>query len=333
MRSLPFVTSVVLLTLSLGTAAHAAEYSISELPTPAGLPRCNASRINDLGQVVGGCWGRSPSTERAVLWANGQVTVLPQLPGFTSSSASTVSPTGEIVGSAQGPSGLEAMLWSNGGVQELPNLPDTSLTLASDVNASGVIVGFSDNHAVEWINGQILDFGGYNGDRPQAINDRGVFVGFGVINDGDVGGAIIDVGTPGAPLRYLVQSSLGAAYAINEYGEVAGFNRSGADAPDVPWTWQYGSFTYLPFLAGTTSCIPNGVDRLGRVVGLCSLRAAVATLWKHGEASNLNSLIQKNSHWVLWAATTINSSGEIVGDGLYNDVEEAYILHPNGNVR
>ncbi len=226
------------------------------------------------------------------------------------------------------------MLWSNGGVQELPNLPGTFLTVASDVNASGVIVGFSDNHAVEWINGQVVDFGGYNGDRPAAINDRGVFVGFGVINPGDVGGAIIDVGTPGAPLRYLVQSALGAAYAINHFDEVAGFNRTGGvSTPDIPWTWQYGRFTYLPFLAGTNSCIPNGIDRLGTLVGLCSLGPAEATIWKHGAAENLNSLIQRKSHWRLWAATTINASGDIVGDGEFRDVEEAFILTPTHPLR
>jgi hypothetical protein len=210
-------------------------------------------------------------------------------------------------------------------------LPGTSLTIASDVNASGVVVGFSDNHAVEWINGQILDFGGYNGDRPAAINDRGVFVGFGVINQGDVGGAIIDVGTPGAPLRYLAQSSFGSANDINNYGEVAGVNRVTFTSPIIPWTWQYGRFTYLPFLPGTNSCVANGINRLGHVVGFCN--PSGAPIWRHGAVEDLSSLIQKNSHWVLQAPTTINSSEEIVGDGLYRDVEEAFFLTPTHPMR
>ncbi len=218
------------------------------------------------------------------------------------------------------------MLWSNGRVQNLGVLPGTLQSYASDINASGVIVGFSDNEAVEWVGGQILDFGGYNGVRPAAISDRGVFVGFGMINSGDIGGAIIDVGTPGAPLRYLAESALGAAYDINGDDEVVGFNRTGANAPDVPWTWHYGRFTYLPFLTGSTSCIPSGINDLGQIVGLCGY--GEATLWQRGAVVDLNALIQKKSGWVLNVSNSINAAGDITGDGEYGGNQEAFILKP-----
>jgi len=223
------------------------------------------------------------------------------------------------------------MLWSNGSVQNLGLLPGTFTSFASGINSSGVIVGFSDSQAVEWIGGQILDFGGYNGDRPSAISDKGVFVGFGVINQGDVGGAIIDVGSPGAPLRYLAQSLFGSADDINNFDEVAGFNRVTFTSPNIPWTWHYGRFTYLPFLAGSNSCEAVGINRLGDVVGFCEPNSA--TLWRRGVVQNLGSLIQANSHWELQAATTLNSSDEIVGDGKYRDVEEAFIIQPTHRLR
>jgi uncharacterized membrane protein len=222
--------------------------------------------------------------------------------------------------------GVDAMVWANGTVLDLGRLPGTSVSFADDINAAGTIVGFSDNHAVEWAHGQILDFGGYLGVRPGSINATGHFVGFGIIAHGDVGGSIIDAGRQGSPLRYLSQSAFGEASTINDRDVVVGYDLASFSSPRIPWEWQFGAFTYLPYLAGTTSCTPNGINRNGTMVGTCG---AAAVLWRRTGAVDLNSLIPPNSGWQLVVATTINRHGEIVGDGNFGGQFQAFVLEPD----
>lgn len=317
-----FLAAAVVMFSTCGAAA--AQYTISELPVPTGFTNCNVSRSNDASQIAGTCY--NSSGWRAVLWHNGAVNVLPVLPGFEKSTADSVGPNGQVVGWAEGSGGLDAMLWANGSVLDLGRLPGTSVSFADDINAAGTIVGFSDNHAVEWANGQILDFGGYLGVRPSSINASGHFVGFGVIAQGDVGGSIIDAGRQGSPLRYLAQSAFGEASTINDRDVVVGYDQASSSSPRIPWQWHFGAFTPLPYLAGTTSCTPNGINGHGSIVGMCG---ASAVLWRQSGVVDLNSQIRRNSGWQLVVATTINRRGEIVGDGNFAGQFQAFVLVPD----
>jgi hypothetical protein len=49
-------------------------------------------------------------------------------------------------------------------------------------------------------------------------------------------------------------------------------------------------------------------------------------LWSNGVQTNLNSLLAPNSGWVLTSAVGINDAGQIVGNGLLNGQEQAFLL-------
>jgi uncharacterized membrane protein len=307
------------LTISAASAARAIEYTVSELPTPAGFDYCEPRRVNSSGQAVGICYTASNKDERGVSWLNGAVTLLPIPSGYTDSGATAISASGEIVGYAYGLR-FDAMLWANGGVRNLGVPIGHDFSQAADINADGVIVGNSDNQAVEWVKGQILTFSGYTF-APLAMNRSGVFVGSGRIRRSDTGGAVIDDGRPFSQPRYLSQTSYGAAWAINDYGEVVG-----SDQPEyngTPWSWQYGKLTYLPFLPGESSCTPFGINNLGQIVGVCG----IAVLWQSGSVIDLNTTIPKSAGWLLEAATSINESGIIVGYGAHKR-GSAFMLQP-----
>jgi hypothetical protein len=53
-----------------------------------------------------------------------------------------------------------------------------------------------------------------------------------------------------------------------------------------------------------------------------------AALWSNGTATDLNSLVNAASGWVLLSANSINDSGQIVGDGIFNGQKEAFLLTP-----
>lgn len=319
---LAFLAGAIVLYASSGAAA--AQYTVTELPVPSGYTNCNVSRSNDALQIAGTCY--NSAGWQAVLWQNGSVIILPDLPGFAKSTSDSVGPKGQVVGWAEGTNGLDAMLWANGSVLDLGRLPGTSTSMAADINAAGTIVGFSDNHAVEWAQGQILDFGGYLNMKPSSINASGHFVGFGVIAPGDVGGSIIDAGRPGSPLRYLAQSAFGEASTINDREVVVGYDQASSSSARIPWQWHLRSFTPLPFLAATTSCTPTGINDNGSTVGACG---ASAVLWRRSGVVDLNSLIPRNTGWHLVVATTINRRGEIVGDGYFGGQFQAFVLEPD----
>jgi probable HAF family extracellular repeat protein len=320
-RSAILAGAIVLLS---GSAAAASPYSISELPVAAGFANCNVSRSNNAAQVAGTCY--NSSSWRAVEWQNGAVVVLPVLSGFEKSTADSVGPNGQVVGWAEGSSGMHAMLWKSGIVFDLGLLPGTSESSASDMNAAGVIVGSSDSRAVEWKNGKIIDFGGYLGVKPSSINASGRFVGFGIISPGDIGGPLFDTGRPGAPLRYFVQSQFGEASTINGLDVAVGFNQTSSSSPRVPWKWHDRIFKYLPLLPGTSSCTPIGLNDAGVSVGVCG---SSAVIWRKSGVVDLNALIPPNSGWQLVVATSISSTGVIVGDGNLAGQFQAFILVPS----
>jgi probable HAF family extracellular repeat protein len=317
------IVACAVLVFSASVAA-ASQYSISELPVPSGFTNCNVSRMNDAAEVAGTCY--NSSSWRAVLWQKGAVVLLPVLTGFEKSTANSVGPGGQVVGWAEGLNGVHAKLWANSAVFDLGLLPGTSESLADDVNAAGVIVGYSDNRAVEWKNGKILDFGGYLGVRPSSINVGGRFVGFGIIAPGDVGGSLFDTGHPGAPLRYFVQSQFGAATTINGRDEVVGYDQSSSSSPRVPWKWRSRKFSYLPFLQGTSSCTPIGLNDFGVSVGGCG---SFAVIWRKSGVADLNTLAPHNSGWQLFVATSISAKGVIVGDGYFAGQFQSFMLVPS----
>ena len=55
-----------------------------------------------------------------------------------------------------------------------------------------------------------------------------------------------------------------------------------------------------------------------------------ATLWQQGQIYDLNDLVAPGSGWLLQGATAISSNGLIVGYGIHDGVQSAFLLQADG---
>ncbi len=181
---------------------------MTALPTLGGYQGF-ATGVNGRGQVVG--WAETPVHDptcnapqvlqfRAVLWEpkSGAMRELPPLPGDSTSAATAINESGQVVGIsgacdiAVGEfSALHSVLWDNGTVTDIGNLGGDAWHTPMDINERGDIVGFSNPagvvgadfspHAFLWTRqGGIQDLGTFPGDdnsQALGINVRGQVVG------------------------------------------------------------------------------------------------------------------------------------------------------------
>lgn len=123
--------------------------TIIQLPVPAGTS-AQASKINDAGQVV----GRSGSNH-ALLWNDGELTILPNPAWAARSEAHDINNQGVIVGdSLMITTGMIAVRWVNGSPSALPRAAGWTESYARGVNARGDVAGAANingTRAVVWL--------------------------------------------------------------------------------------------------------------------------------------------------------------------------------------
>jgi probable HAF family extracellular repeat protein len=71
-------------------------------------------------------------------------------------------------------------------------------------------------------------------------------------------------------------------------------------------------------------CYAYGINASGQVVGQSS--NGHGFLYSGGVMTDLNSLLPAGSGWQLVNANAINDSGQIVGDGVINGQDHAFLL-------
>lgn len=198
-------------------------------------------------------------------------------------------------------------------VTDLGTLPGGTFSTAIAINAAGDIVGRAntgtgEDHAVLWHKGTIIDLGTLGGTYAQAnaINPAGLIVGRATTSSGSEfaflwdHGRMVNLGNPpGAP-----------------YSVAIGINASGQIVAGTEWglaTWQRGTWTVLPYPAGTTNCSGAvGIDNAGRVVGYCSMTETSQTrsfIWDGGVPTELAPLPGSNDVVV----SAISPSGVAAG--------------------
>jgi probable HAF family extracellular repeat protein len=135
------IRSGLLLALVLGAGHLSANvlYSVTDLGTNG-----MGFAINNLGQVTGVAY-RSAGTQHAFLYSNGQMNDLGSLPGYSASVGSSINDAGQVVGAVvmqfvlNNPS--HAFLYSNGQMNDLGSLPGYAISTVTDINNAGQVVG------------------------------------------------------------------------------------------------------------------------------------------------------------------------------------------------
>ncbi len=269
----------------------------------------NATGINNSGQVVGTAWtdvGGGCTTYRAFLYSNGAMTDLGSLGSWSSlcpgySSGSAINDNGQVVGESFLNSitgdyyDMRVFLYSNGSMVNIGALGGINI-IATGINNSGQVVGYGD----------IPNFGGLraflysNGVMTVIANDSTFSIANGINDSGQVVGM--------------------ACYLMGTYTQCHAFLYSNGAMTDL------GAWSYM-------SSVANSINKSGQVVGYSYTYVGDnlvthAFLYNGGSLLDLNNLLPSGSGWILTDATSINDLGQIVGNGVINGHEHAFLMTP-----
>jgi probable HAF family extracellular repeat protein len=296
---------------------------------PSGFPS-SATAINATGAVVGN-YLQPDGSYRAFLWRDGQSTELTMPAEAVQTWASAISGSAQAGGYSDSLSNAYGTIWNSSGTPlSTPGAYVMGMNAAGD--AAGMAIGGDGaGYAFVTRNGAITSLGqpgGGSWSTANAINDSGAAAGTAMT----AAGRFSAFSATPAGVTNLLAGLGGAnsyAKAINASGAVAGHAQlaSGAMRATV---WTDGLVVNLGSLGGVNS-FAYAINSLGQVAGYADLPGGAGTaafLYSEGTLYNLNGLIGAGSGWDLLAAYGMNDAGQIVGKGLYNGQEQAFLLTP-----
>ena len=313
--------------------AARADVTVTDLGTLGGRTSF-AAAINDKGVVTGGA-DLEGGTQHAFRWSDGDMVDLGTLPGGSSSSGADINARGDVVGTSvtpQGPFG-RATLWRNGDAAVDLGTFGGTIGNATGINDRGVVVGIAgipgdaEPRAFVWDGGPLEGVGDLGpSSRASAINKHGVIVGTAVVAASgggmadhafaSAGGSVTDLGST------LAGDPAGAS-DVNDHGVIVG---SDLGVSEDGWVYRNGEMVDLGFRGN-----PSAINNHGTIVGtfcidlpLCDTVHAFVV--RDGARVDLNSLLPAGSGWVLRTAADVNDHGVVVGRGVHDGVDRAYLL-------
>jgi probable HAF family extracellular repeat protein len=294
--------------------------------------------VNNAGVVAGASYW--PGSGVTTLWANGTATEMP----FGPSGANGINEAGHLVGNlGMGCCDAHGYFYDGTTLHNIhtPTLAALGTTsMPEAINNHDEVVGWvktdggSRQLAYYWHDGVTVMLGTLGGRESRAhdINDLRQVVGYSEgtnLNSraylwSDANGN--DVSDPGEMMQLSDMGLSSAANAINDLGIAAGFvlNSSFKRQP-VVWN-NANAFTPLALVPGADEGEPYAINNQGDVVGFTSGHGA--TLWRDGQAFNLNTLIPASSGMRLIHAWDINEHGWITGDGFFASEPIGFLLIP-----
>lgn len=302
---------------ALGASA-ASTYTVGALTIPRQAFSGQASTINDAGVSAG--WYQTSRGWTAVSWsADGELTPLGTLSGFTNALANGINQTGTIVGFAFSSDFLtsRAFIWrSDTGMQPLADLGGDA-SLAQAVNVDGTVAGWAYDsagilHAVQWSAAGILTDLNPAGAISEAlgINDAGDIVGWVFPDGGDAShahlwrhdGVEIDLGTLGGPGSQ--------AFGVNNKLAIVGVSDRTSPRPPVAFIWKAANGMRSLNMGANSQAF--AINDLGRSVGLRVINGGVLGLTLfHGSLEVLPDLASNKPP--ASGPTWVNRCGTIVG--------------------
>jgi probable HAF family extracellular repeat protein len=348
------LVSMVFVTVS----AAAQKYTITNLGALPGFTSSYADDNNNTGLVTG-CSDNSvyPAVPCATdipadafLWSSSsnKMQNLHHLSGDDSSVGYVVNDSGVVVGSSSNTTtGLvRGFVWTKkSGMVDLGSLPGGSgYTFATAITSKGVIVGESatsngDEHVVLWTKSQGTYHIHDEGHLPKApycyaydINESQQVVGVAYFfNNNNKYHAFLWSKAAGWQDLPTLKGGNGYAVWLNNSGTVVGASTSSKYPNGVVVYWDSIGIHPIGTLPGGTSSAPGFISDTGQILGDSTVTggASHAFIWTKGKGmQDLNNMIPKNSGWVLHHASSISNSGQIVGYGTINGVNQAFLLTP-----
>ncbi|WP_179862355.1 Ig-like domain-containing protein [Longibacter salinarum] len=212
------------------------------------------------------------------------------------------------------------------------SVPDGSGGRAVDVNASGQVAGYSlGGQVLRWENGGVVELGR---GRAYAINETGQVVGR---SDGravrwDADGTEVLLGTdPDFAEAYDVNGNgdaVGSSIFVTDTTQTASSTSGKASGRDSRVSWR--TARDLAVIARSVRT-PRKMSMSARSYKRSVRGAAFA--FRSGSVTDLNECLPPSSPWVLEEARAINDLGQIVGFGLVDGEQRAFLLQPGSNAQ
>jgi probable HAF family extracellular repeat protein len=305
-------------------------YTVAGFPTLGGYSS-TALAINASAQVAGTSMMTDGSSV-AFLASSSGTTLLDPLSGGLSSAAAGINASGAVAGTTYFDGSAQATLWTLAGAAGLGTLGGAD-SYATDVSAGGLVVGGASTstgalHAYTY-DGTMRDLGTLGGgswSAAYAVNSSGQVVGYGDAGGGSfraflwtTTGGMTQLGTLGGRSSYAVD--------ISDTGTVVGHAQVSSGYVHA-FLYDGNQMRDLGTLSGNCS-FAYDVNSSGQVVGnsyVAGTDVTHAFLYSSGLLQDLNSLIASDSGWVLTEAYGIDDAGRIVGGGIYDGEQRAFLL-------
>lgn len=329
--------------LCAGSAQAQLKYRIQDLGTlQGGDESLQGLALNNTGAVVGDSanFDRFRPRIGSFIWENGRMRgLVPEVNWSPYYTAVDVNDAGIAVGNIvdRRERSTLPVLYRDGKVIHLFGEPARGLDGdAKAINNAGVVVG--------WFNGRAFMHDGTSrtfipvGHPTQFvqaldINDHGLVVGSAV--GGNSFNFLWD-GTEITRLPKLPGNQSFTPVSINNSGAVVGtvsIPRPGQDTLSQAYIYADGRYQALG-PAGTRAdyLMPSAINDRNWVVGSAPDEGSdnrQGFLWRNGREVDLNDLLTEDSAgWDLVSARDVNNRGQIVGWGIFNGLNRAYLATP-----
>ncbi|BDA71845.1 hypothetical protein CAL7716_060110 [Calothrix sp. PCC 7716] len=277
--------------------------NLGTLPTSVGGAYSTGTNINDLGQVIG--FSGDNLKLRTFVWEESTGIRDLGIPGsenFDPISGNDINNLGQVVGDITSANNVtRGFIWDTRLKENLVTIED---------NSSNNIVSTA-----------------------KAINDKGEVTGF-----------IFDRNS-NSPSRTYLRTSSGeieqiginlSPNAINNKTQIVGESPL-TNNQNRAFLWDRISGVRDLGVLGTRNngdsfSSAYGINNKSQVVGTSTTNIGTSGfIWSDGVMTDLQSLINPSSGWVIQDAWAINDNGYIVGNGFFNGLERAFLLAPQSS--